>query len=91
METSDQKRGRIQPDMIYKHPVEIVLNILEIVFEPNPLGREINVCRKKKNHAQVAGASGQIIIGSKRIHGSQHHQNADQNRAHSYRSMTKER
>ncbi len=91
METSDQKRGRIQPNMVYKHPVEIVLNILEIVFETNPLGWEINVCRKKKHHAQVAGTCGQIIIGSKCIHGSQHRQNADKNRAHFYRSMTKER
>lgn len=91
MKTSDQKRGRVQPDVVYKHPVEIVLNILEIVFEPNPLGREINVCRKKKHHTQITGTSGQVIIGSKRIHGSQHRQNADQNHAHSYRSMTKER
>ncbi len=91
MKTCDQKGGRIQPDMVYKHPVEIGLNILEIVFEPNLLGRKIDVCRKKKHHAQVAGAGCQVIIGSKRIHGSQHRQNADQNRAHSYRSMTKER
>jgi len=54
MNAGNHKSGGIQPDVVYQQPVKMVLDIFDVIFDPDPFGREIDICRQKKNHAQVA-------------------------------------
>ena len=72
MDTGRHKGRRICPNMKHKKSVELGLNMFKAVTEPDPLGREIDVGRKKEHHAQVACAGRQVIIRHIRVYGRQH-------------------
>ncbi len=58
--------------------VELWLNILDGIFETKVFCRKIDVCSEKKNHAEIAGTSSQIIIRIYSI-------NAPQQNEHAYK------
>jgi len=67
MDTRRNKGCCIKPDMINKQFVKKFLHIFNIVIQPEPFGREINVCGKEEYHAQIPAAGCQVIIGIKGI------------------------
>ena len=63
MDTGGYKGSGIQPDMIDKELVKIGLYISQVVTEANPFGREVDICGKKEQHAQVTRTGCQVVIG----------------------------
>ena len=70
--TSHHKGRGVGPYMKNKQTVKRFLDLFQVVTQADPLGREIDVGGEKKNHAQVPGPRGQVVIRHIGVYDSQH-------------------
>jgi hypothetical protein len=78
MDAGNDKGSGIQPDMIDKELVKIGLYIFQAVTQTYPFRREVDICGKEKDHAQVTCASCKIVIGIVGINDRQQQESANE-------------